>query len=78
MSAKTAIDEHETRVSIITAIGVRVAALAIDQSTREVRCRDDRQAERLLYAEAFQAWADGRIEGSAEDVFETVQEVLEA
>jgi hypothetical protein len=30
-----------------------------------------------VYARVFQAWADGRIEGTAEDVFETVQQVPE-
>lgn len=77
MSAKSVIDEHETRVSVITAIGVDVAALVFDGSKHEVTYRNDPDADKLLYARAFQAWADGKIEGSAEDVFETVQEVLE-
>jgi hypothetical protein len=38
---------------------------------------DDPKAEKAVYAKAFQAWADGMIEGTAEDIFETVQEVLE-
>jgi hypothetical protein len=77
MSAKTVIDEHETRVSVITAIGVDVAALVFDGSTHEVTYRNDPDADKLWYARAFQAWAEGKFEGSAEDVFETVQEVLE-
>ena len=77
MKAKTVIDEHETRVAVITAIGLDVAALILDEGTHEVTYRNDPEADKLLYARAFQAWADGKIEGSAEDVFETVQEVLE-
>ena len=77
MKAKTVIDEHETRVAVITAIGLDVAALILDEGVHEVTYRDDPEADKLLYARAFQAWADGKIEGSAEDVFETVQEVLE-
>lgn len=77
MNAKTVDDEHETRVSVITTIGVEVAAFVLDESTYEMRYRNDWNVEKLLYAKSFQAWADGKIEGSAEDVFETVQEVLE-
>jgi hypothetical protein len=40
--------------------------------------RGDNVDERSRFrARVFQAWADGRIEGTAEDVFETVQQVLE-
>ncbi|WP_309176817.1 hypothetical protein [Bradyrhizobium sp. Ash2021] len=38
---------------------------------------DDPDADRLVYAIAFQAWADGKIEGTAEEVFDAVQETLE-
>lgn len=78
MIAKTVNNEHDNRVSVITAIGVGVAALVFDESTSAMTYRNDSHAEKLLYAKAFQAWADGQIEGNAEDVFETVQEVLEA
>jgi hypothetical protein len=40
-------------------------------------CRGFPNAEKAVCAKAFQAWADGRIERTAEDIFETVQEVLE-
>lgn len=75
-NSKTVIDEHETRVSVVTAIAVDVEAIVFGRSTNEMGYRND-EAEKLLYAKVFQAWADGRIEGNAEDVFETVQEVLE-
>ena len=76
-NARTAIDEHESRLTAITAIGVDVKALVFDESANEIIYANDASAERLLYAKAFQGWADGKIEGSAEDVFETVQEALE-
>jgi hypothetical protein len=44
----------------------------------ETSSTDDPDAEKVVYARAFQAWADGRIEGTAEDIFESVQEVLQA
>ncbi|MBU6464203.1 MAG: hypothetical protein KGL35_07810 [Bradyrhizobium sp.] len=75
--AKTIVEEHENRVAVITAIGIEVRALVLDKSAGEITSADDPDAERLVYAGAFQAWADGKIEGSAEDIFESVEEVLE-
>ena len=76
-NARTVIDEHECRLTAITTIGVEVKALVFDESAKEIIFANDARAEKLLYAKAFQAWADGKIEGNAEDVFETVQEALE-
>ena len=73
----TVIDEHERRLAAITAIGVEVNALVLDEDADEVTPTGDPGADRLLYARAFQAWADGKIGGEAEDIFETVQEALE-
>ena len=77
-AAKNILDEHEDRVAAITAIALDAKALILDQSAEGMTSTDDPKAERTVYAKAFQAWADGRIEGTAEDIFETVQEVLEA
>lgn len=76
-NAATFIDEHDNRVTVITEIGVEVKALVQDMSTRNLSNANSPHAEKLLYAKAFQAWADGKIEGAAEDIFETVEEVLE-
>jgi hypothetical protein len=76
-NAMTVVDEHENRLTVITTIGLEVNALVFDESSDEIACTNDARAEKLLYAKAFQAWSDGKIEGSAEDIFETVQEVLE-
>ena len=75
--AKCMFEEHEERLMAITAIGIEIKALILDEATDEVSSTDDPDAERLLYANAFQAWADGKFEGSADEVFEAVQEVLE-
>jgi hypothetical protein len=49
------------------------------QRKRRVNNADERSpdSEKAVYARVFQARADGCIEGTAEDVFETVQQVLE-
>ena len=75
--AKNIFEEHENRLAVITAIGIEVKALVFDKSADEITSADDPDADRLVYAGAFQAWAHGKIEGSAEDIFESVQEVLE-
>ena len=76
-TAENIFEEHENRLAVITAIGIEVRALVIDKSGDQITSADDPDADRLVYAGAFEAWAHGKIEGSAEDIFETVQEVLE-
>ncbi|XUM23393.1 hypothetical protein ACRAVF_08615 [Bradyrhizobium oligotrophicum S58] len=71
-------DEHEGRVRFITAIAMEVKALTLSESRDEMISTIDSGAEKLVYARAYQAWADCKIEGTADDIFEAVQEVLEA
>jgi hypothetical protein len=37
----------------------------------------DPEADKQLYASAFQAWADGKITGAASEIFDAVESVLE-
>jgi len=79
MSAvKGVFDEHDNRVAIVTAIAIEANAIVLDERADERSPTGNISAEKMVYAKAFQAWADDRIEGSAEDIFETVQEVLES
>ncbi len=73
-----AIEMHENRLAIITAIGIEVHALVLDERTDEIVSTANPQADKLVYARAFQAWAEGRIEGEAEEIFESVEEALES
>lgn len=77
MIAKNVLEEHEDRVTVINAIAMEVKALTSSESGDEVISMTDPNAEKLVYAKAYQAWADRKIEGTAEDVFEAVQEVLD-
>jgi hypothetical protein len=61
----------------ITAIAIEARALVLSESTDEPTSTANPNAEKLVYAKAFQAWVDGAIEGTADDVFETVEEVLD-
>ncbi|MCA6112516.1 hypothetical protein [Bradyrhizobium cenepequi] len=76
-SAKNVLDEHKNRVTVITGIAIEANALIFGEGADETSSTNDLNAEKAVYAKAFQAWADGKIEGTAEDIFETVQEVLE-
>jgi len=79
MSAiRNVLDEHERRVATITAIAIEARAIVLNDSADEPRSMANPNAEKLVYAKAFQAWADGAIEGTAEDIFESVEEVLDA
>ena len=55
----------------ITAIGVEVKAVAIDEDGQMISV-DDPHVERLFYTSVFQAWADNKIDGTAEQIFDTI------
>ncbi|HEY1576630.1 MAG TPA: hypothetical protein VGF82_06100 [Terracidiphilus sp.] len=78
MSAeKNVFDEHEDRVMMITAIAIDANALNPGEAGGSPSSTGNLGSEKFVYAKAFQAWADDRLSGTAEDIFETVQEVLE-
>lgn len=77
MIAKNVFEQHEGRVTVITEIAMEVKALSVNESAEEMVSTTNSEAERLVYAKAYQAWADYKIEGTAEDIFEAVQEVLD-
>ncbi len=74
---KDALAEHEDRVTAITVYAIEVKALVLDEASDEIRSNSNPDADKLVYAWAFKAWAEGKIEGTAEEVFDAVQEALE-
>jgi hypothetical protein len=58
-------------------VAIEEKALILQESAEEITSTNDSDSETAVYASVFQAWADGRIEDAAEDVVETVQQVLE-
>ena len=58
-------------------IAIEVKAIGYDDDNDETSSNDDPDAETQLYARAFQAWADGKISGTAEEIFDAVNAVLE-
>jgi hypothetical protein len=75
--AKRELQEHEDRIMAIEAIAIEVKAIIHDGDNDETSSAEDPDADKRAYASVFQAWADGKISGTAEEVFEAVNNVLE-
>lgn len=56
----------------------KLRATIQDIAMTEMLANEDPAAFKRVYAKAFQAWADGAIDGAAVEVFEAVHEVLES
>jgi hypothetical protein len=69
--------EHEERLVLIEEICIDKGALALDTVTNEVYFTADDTAYKAAYVTVFQAWADGIIKGTAEQVFNATKSVLE-
>jgi hypothetical protein len=76
--AKRDAEEHEARLSAIAAIALKQGAVVIDPDTDEISSNLDEEADKQTFATVFQAWAEGRISGTADEVFEAINEILES
>jgi hypothetical protein len=61
----------------IKAIALEVRALVHDDASGELVYNDDPEADKRLYARAFEDWAAGKIDGSAQVIIATIREILE-
>jgi len=69
--------EHEERMVLIEEICIDKGALVLDPATDEVYFSADEDAYKNTYVTVFQAWANGIIKGTAEQVFEATKSILE-
>ena len=69
--------EHEERLALIEEICIDEEALVLDTATDEVYFSADEEAYRHAYVAVFQAWAKGKIKGTAEQIFDATKSVLE-
>lgn len=74
--AKRMLEEHEDLLAEIARVAVEQKAVSVDEETDEVSSNLDEQADKDTFAAIFKAWAEGRINGSADEIFEAVKEVL--
>jgi hypothetical protein len=61
----------------IRTMALEVRALVHDEASGELIYNEDPEADRELYALAFQSWAAGKLPGPPQLIFATVTEVLE-
>ena len=69
---------YAERMAILEDLGVQEKALVQDDGLDEVTVADDDQAKREFYARAFQEWAEGNVEGTAQEIFDGVTMLIEA
>ena len=64
-------------MAILEDLGVQENALIQDDGLDEVTVANDDQAKKDFYARAFQEWAEGNVEGTADEIFDAVTILLE-
>jgi hypothetical protein len=63
-------------LSALESLGLEEEALRRDKITGDTSTIEDDAAQRRLYARAFEEWAAGNIDGTAQDVFHAVTSIL--
>jgi hypothetical protein len=58
-------------------LGIEENALEHDEFTDEVSASSDEAAVKRFFARAFQEWAEGTVQGSAQEIFEGVITLLD-
>jgi hypothetical protein len=71
-------DAYEDRLVILEEIGIEENALEHDESTDEVSASNDEAAIKRFFARAFQEWAEGNVEGTAQEIFDAVIVLLDS
>ena len=69
--------EQEERLVLIEEICIDKGALIFDVATEEVFFSTDKGAYKNAYVAVFQAWAKGTIKGTAEQIFDATNSILE-
>jgi hypothetical protein len=69
--------EQEERLVLVEEICIDKGALVLDPATEEVYFSANEDAYKDAYVAVFQAWANGLIKGTAEQVFDATKSVLE-
>jgi len=77
MNPVTRSEGYAERLAILEDLGVQEKALIQDDGLDEVTVADDDQAKKNFYARAFQEWAEGNVEGTAEQIFDAVTMLLD-
>jgi hypothetical protein len=75
---KRELEAHEDMLAAIEALGLEEKALILDEDTDEVSSAEDDDANKGFYARAFKEWAEGKLHGDAEEIFDAVTAAIES
>jgi hypothetical protein len=70
-------EAYEERLATLEEMGIEEKALVYDEAAKEISISEDEAAIKDFYARAFQEWALGNVEGTAEEIFDAVTILLE-
>jgi hypothetical protein len=75
--AKHQMMNDDDRRGYIEGICTDAKALRYDEDKDETNWAEDPDADKEAFARVFRAWADGKLTGTADEIFEATKEVLE-
>ncbi len=70
-------DAYEDRLVLLEDLGIEENALEHDEFTDEVSASSDEAAVKRFFARAFHEWAEGNVQGTAQEIFEAVITLLD-
>jgi hypothetical protein len=62
-------DAYQDRLVILEPLDIEENALEHDEFTDEVSASSDEAAVKRFFARAFREWAEGKVQGSAQEIF---------
>ena len=71
-------DAYEDRLVVLEDLGIEENALEHDEFTDEVSASSDEAAVKRFFARAFHEWAEGNVQGTAQEIFEGVITLLDS
>ncbi|HEY8670414.1 MAG TPA: hypothetical protein VIL63_06225 [Terriglobales bacterium] len=71
-------DAYEDRLVILEELGIEENALEHDEFTDEVSASSDEVAVKRFFARAFQEWAEGNVQGTAQEIFDGIITLLDS
>ncbi|GAC1423495.1 MAG: hypothetical protein NVSMB6_24740 [Burkholderiaceae bacterium] len=69
-------DAYEDRLVILEDLGIEENALEHDEFTDEVSASSNEAAVKRFFARAFHEWAEGNVQGTAQEIFEGIITLL--
>lgn len=69
-------DAYEDRLVILEELGIGENALEHDEFTDEVSASSDEAAVKRFFARAFREWAEGNVQGTAQEIFDGIITLL--